>query len=52
MFYILDNSKIEIVMLINFYKFWVFDLFEVEFSYMEDLDLVLVCIVIIFYIYF
>lgn len=52
MFYILDNSKIEIVMLINFYKLWVFDLFEVEFSYMEDLDLVLVCIVIIFYIYF
>lgn len=50
--YILDNSKTEIVMSVNFYKPWISDLSEIEFSYTEESDPAMICTATIPYTYF
>ncbi|UPW39252.1 putative tail completion and sheath stabilizer protein [Escherichia phage vB_EcoM_ESCO47] len=49
--HILDNSKTKIVLTANFYKPWVSDLSEIEFSYTEDADVAMVCTATIHYAY-
>lgn len=41
--YILDNSKTKIVMSANFYKPFVSDLSEIEFTYSDETDTAMVC---------
>lgn len=51
-FHVLDNDKRNIVMSIHYYGAWCMDLSEIEYSYIEDTDIAMVCTAIIPYKYF
>lgn len=49
--HILNNNKTEVVLTANFYKPWISDLSEIEFSYTEDSDPAVTCVATIHYAY-